>query len=94
MALALNSSHALASAVTALIAACPPLDRNSRYFNLIQCTHFADNCIIAERGGRMYDTLEQIAIEQRWAAEMGIVLDTDPRQVSAAGTRPSSDCTT
>ncbi|MDX8356545.1 MULTISPECIES: diaminobutyrate acetyltransferase [Sphingopyxis] len=40
-------------AITALIAACPPLDRNSRYFNLIQCTHFADNCIIAERGGRI-----------------------------------------
>lgn len=38
-------------AITALIAACPPLDRNSAYCNLIQCTHFADHCVIAERGG-------------------------------------------
>lgn len=41
--------------------------------------------VIAERGGRMYDVFEQIALERNWAAEMGIVLDTDPRQVSAAG---------
>lgn len=40
-------------AVTALIAACPPLDRNSAYCNLIQCTHFADHCIVAEIGGRV-----------------------------------------
>ncbi len=33
-----------------LVAACPPLDQNSLYMNLIQCTHFADTCIIAERG--------------------------------------------
>ncbi|PZQ21217.1 MAG: diaminobutyrate acetyltransferase [Sphingopyxis macrogoltabida] len=36
-------------AITALIAACPPLDRNSRYCNLLQCDHFADHCIIAEK---------------------------------------------
>jgi len=35
-------------AVTALIAACPPLDANSAYCNLLQCTHFADHCVIAE----------------------------------------------
>lgn len=40
-------------AVTALIAACPPLDRNSRYCNLIQCTHFAAHCVVAERNGRI-----------------------------------------
>lgn len=39
--------------MTALIAACPPLDRNSRYCNLIQCSHFADHCVIAERDGRL-----------------------------------------
>lgn len=39
--------------VTALIAACPPLDRNSRYCNLLQCEHFADHCVIAERAGRI-----------------------------------------
>ena len=40
-------------AVTALIAACPPLDRNSRYCNLLQCEHFADHCVIAEKAGRI-----------------------------------------
>lgn len=35
-------------AVHALIAACPPLDRNSLYLNLLQCTHFAETCVLAE----------------------------------------------
>ncbi|WP_084465573.1 diaminobutyrate acetyltransferase [Sphingobium quisquiliarum] len=37
--------------VTRLIASCPPLDVNSAYCNLLQCTHFAQSCIIAERAG-------------------------------------------
>lgn len=40
-------------AVSALIAASPPLDRNSAYCNLLQCTHFAEYCIVAERGGEL-----------------------------------------
>jgi L-2,4-diaminobutyric acid acetyltransferase len=36
-------------AITRLIASCAPLDTNSSYCNLLQCTHFADTCIIAER---------------------------------------------
>ncbi len=31
--------------------------------------------VIAERGGRMYDTLEQLSLDQRWAAERGLRLD-------------------
>lgn len=38
-------------AVWQLIAECPPLDRNSVYCNLLQCSHFADTCILAERDG-------------------------------------------
>lgn len=34
--------------VHALVAACPPLDRNSLYLNLLQCTHFAETCVLAE----------------------------------------------
>lgn len=34
-----------------LIAACPPLDGNSLYANLLQCTHFARTCALARRGG-------------------------------------------
>lgn len=30
-----------------LIAACPPLDTNSLYMNLIQTTHFAETCALA-----------------------------------------------
>jgi len=37
--------------VHALIAECPPLDQNSLYCNLLQCTHFADTCILAEADG-------------------------------------------
>lgn len=40
-------------AVTALIAACPPLDSNSAYCNLLQCSHFADTCVLAEQGGNV-----------------------------------------
>lgn len=41
------------SDVWELISACKPLDENSMYFNLIQCDHFADTCILAEREGRI-----------------------------------------
>ena len=36
-------------AVHALIASCAPLDTNSLYLNLLQCTHFAETCVLAER---------------------------------------------
>jgi L-2,4-diaminobutyric acid acetyltransferase len=39
--------------VWALISTCKPLDENSMYFNLIQCDHFADTCILAEREGQI-----------------------------------------
>jgi L-2,4-diaminobutyric acid acetyltransferase len=41
------------AAVYHLIERCPPLDTNSRYCNLLQCTHFADTAIVAERNGEM-----------------------------------------
>lgn len=34
-----------------LIAECPPLDQNSLYCNLLQCTDFSQTCIIAEIDG-------------------------------------------
>lgn len=39
-------------AVWRLIESCPPLDGNSQYCNLLQCTHFAGTCVLAERDGR------------------------------------------
>jgi L-2,4-diaminobutyric acid acetyltransferase len=41
------------AAVNALIARCDPLDRNSLYCNLLQCTHFADTCVVAMLGDRI-----------------------------------------
>lgn len=35
-------------AVWKLVAGCPPLDVNSAYCNLLQCTHFTDTCVLAE----------------------------------------------
>jgi L-2,4-diaminobutyric acid acetyltransferase len=37
--------------VSDLVASCPPLDRNSLYCNLLQCTDFSDTCVLAERNG-------------------------------------------
>lgn len=39
-------------AVHDLIARCPPLDANSVYCNLLQTSHHADTCVIAERDRR------------------------------------------
>lgn len=38
------------TAVWRLIRSCEPLDENSLYCNLLQCDHFSDTCIVAERG--------------------------------------------
>lgn len=40
-------------AVWRLISACPPLEPNSLYCNLLQCTHFAGTCILAEQNGEI-----------------------------------------
>lgn len=39
------------AAVFKLIGLCPPLDTNSMYCNLLQCTHFAATSVIAEADG-------------------------------------------
>ena len=36
-----------------LVANCPPLDPNSMYCNLLQCSHFADTCVAAEMDGEL-----------------------------------------
>ena len=35
------------AALHALVAACPPLDLNSRYAYLLQCEHHAQTCVVA-----------------------------------------------
>lgn len=41
------------AALHRLVAACPPLDPNSLYCNLLQCTHFSDTGVAAERNGEL-----------------------------------------
>lgn len=36
-----------------LIASSAPLDENSMYCNLLQCDHFRDTCVVAERDGKV-----------------------------------------
>jgi L-2,4-diaminobutyric acid acetyltransferase len=36
--------------VWSLVRDCAPLDENSMYCNLLQCSHFANTCVLAERG--------------------------------------------
>lgn len=38
-------------AVSRLVNACPPLDNNSVYCNLLQCHHFADTSVVAKKEG-------------------------------------------
>lgn len=40
-----------------LVAACPPLDANSVYCNLLQCTHFGGTAIVAERYGALIGSI-------------------------------------
>jgi L-2,4-diaminobutyric acid acetyltransferase len=37
--------------VSQLVQQCPPIDPNSTYCNLLQCTHFANTSVIAEKAG-------------------------------------------
>lgn len=49
----------------ALVAACPPLDRNSLYCNLLQCTHFAATSVVAERGGELVGVVSGYLLPDR-----------------------------
>lgn len=41
------------AALHRLVENCPPLDPNSLYCNLLQCTHFADTAVAAECGSEL-----------------------------------------
>lgn len=41
------------SALNSLVSQCPPLDANSVYCNLLQCTHFAGTSIAADAQGTL-----------------------------------------
>lgn len=43
----------MGAAVASLVARCPPLDTNSTYCNLLQCTHFAQTSVAAILNGEL-----------------------------------------
>ncbi|MAK89750.1 MAG: diaminobutyrate acetyltransferase [Oleibacter sp.] len=53
------------SDVFALVERCKPLDVNSMYCNLLQCSHFADTAIVAERGGQMVGFISGYRLPQQ-----------------------------
>ncbi len=53
------------AAVHRLIARCRPLDENSRYCNLLQCTHFADTSAAAELDGELMGFVSGYRVPER-----------------------------
>jgi len=53
------------AAVYRLIARCPPLDPNSRYCNLLQCSHFSDTSIVAGTGPEIVAFVSGYIVPQR-----------------------------
>lgn len=53
------------AAVFELIRGCPPLDVNSRYCNLLQCSHFSDTCVLAEQEGRVVGFISAYRVPDR-----------------------------
>lgn len=52
-------------AVNRLIAKCPPLDTNSVYCNLLQCTHFSDTSVGAFQNGELIGFISGYRIPDR-----------------------------
>ena len=48
-----------------LIGSCPPLDTNSSYCNLLQCSHFANTSVAAERDGELMGFISGYAVPER-----------------------------
>lgn len=52
-------------AVYRLVAQCPPLDANSSYCNLLQCSHFADTSVAAKLSNELVGFISGYVIAQR-----------------------------
>jgi L-2,4-diaminobutyric acid acetyltransferase len=48
-----------------LVAHCPPLDPNSLYCNLLQCTHFRDTSVAALQNGQMMGFISGYRVPDR-----------------------------
>ena len=52
-------------AVFSLVALCPPLDTNSMYCNLLQCSHFSATSVAAERNGELHGFISAYILPER-----------------------------
>lgn len=52
-------------AVFRLVENCPPLDMNSSYCNLLQCSHFASTSVTAQMNGEMVGFISGYVIPER-----------------------------
>jgi L-2,4-diaminobutyric acid acetyltransferase len=52
-------------AVFRLVKSCPPLDTNSSYCNLLQCSHFASTSVVAQMNGKIVGFISGYAIPER-----------------------------
>ena len=52
-------------AVFRLVENCPPLDMNSSYCNLLQCSHFANTSVAAQMNGEMVGFISGYVIPER-----------------------------
>ena len=52
-------------AVFRLVESCPPLDINSSYCNLLQCSHFANTSVTAQMNGNMVGFISGYVIPER-----------------------------
>ena len=48
-----------------LVGECPPLDPNSSYCNLLQCSHFGATSIAAVRDGELYGSVTGYRVPER-----------------------------
>jgi len=53
------------SALFELIRSCPPLDTNSMYCNLLQCSHFAETAIVAEQDDQLLGSVTGYRLPER-----------------------------
>jgi L-2,4-diaminobutyric acid acetyltransferase len=53
------------ASVHRLVGQCPPLDPNSMYCNLLQCSHFADTSVAAELDGELQGFVSGYLIPRR-----------------------------
>jgi len=61
----LRPTAADGAAVHALVAQCPPLDTNSMYCNLLQCSHFAGTSVAARMNGQLVGFVSGYLVPER-----------------------------